>query len=69
MHICTGESFKQEGRVEASFIKKKKNAKYSSENKQAPIFLELERIGHTGMFTKTGLTEEVLETKKIFSGK
>lgn len=39
----------------------KKNAKYNSENKQTPIFLELERIGLTGMFTKTGLTEEVLE--------
>lgn len=39
----------------------KKNAKYNSENKQAPIFLELERSGHTGMLTKTGLSDEVLK--------
>lgn len=36
-----------------------KNAKYNSENKQAPVLLELERIGQTGMFTKTRLAKNV----------
>lgn len=42
------ECFKYEGRTETAFLLK--NGKYDFENKQAPMFLGLERIGRTGIY-------------------
>ena len=56
VHTCAAGA-RSGGRAELS--KASLSKRCNCEDRQAPLFLELQRIGHTGVCTATGLTEDV----------